>query len=131
MVCLSNVGGNKPAGMMKLMFAMIGKTSHSLWATGASEMFQADLTEKIVSRTHRSSLHQCPLNVRTYYHKPMKLHTYTAQPICVVGQMMVQVKYQGYVGEHKLPVVEGKGPPLLGRVVKPHPARLDIKLPLQ
>ena len=53
-------GENKLATMVKSMFAMIGvsgKTNHSLRATGASEMFEAGVPEKIVQeRTgHRST----------------------------------------------------------------------------
>ena len=52
-------GENKLSGMVKSMFAMVGvvgKTNHSLRATGASNMFQAGVPEKIVQeRTgHRS-----------------------------------------------------------------------------
>ena len=43
------------------------------------------------------------------------LRTYTAETIPVLGQMEVEVKYGGYTGHHKLYVVKGKGPPLLGR----------------
>ena len=41
------------------------------------------------------------------------LHTYTSEPIAVVGQMVVTVRYQGYKGKHKLYVVHGDGPALL------------------
>ena len=44
-------GENKLSGMVKSMFAMVGvvgKTNHSLWATGTSNMFQAGVPEKIV-----------------------------------------------------------------------------------
>ena len=52
------------------------------------------------------------------------LRTYTAEAIPVVGQMEVQVKYGDYTGCHKLYVVRGKGPPLLGRDWLTH-LRLD------
>ena len=45
----------------------------------------------------------------------LRLSTYTAEPIKIVGQMSVAVKYNGYVGNHTLYVVEGSGTTLLGR----------------
>lgn len=45
----------------------------------------------------------------------MRLRTYTAQPIAVVGQARVEVRYKDYSGSHVLTVVQGKGPALLGR----------------
>lgn len=54
----------------------------------------------------------------------MRLHTYTAQPITVVGQCTVKVKYQTYAGEHTLTVVTGDGPALTGRDWLQH-MRLD------
>ena len=52
-------GENKLSGMVKSMFAMIGvsgKTNHSLRATGALELFQAGVPEKMVQEHtgHRS-----------------------------------------------------------------------------
>ena len=44
----------------------------------------------------------------------LSLRTYTAQPIKLVGQMSVLVKYQQYVGQHTLYVAEGNGPSLVG-----------------
>ena len=44
----------------------------------------------------------------------MRLRTYTAQPIAVIGQARVEVRYKEYAGSHVLTVVQGKGPPLLG-----------------
>lgn len=52
------------------------------------------------------------------------LRTYTAETIPVLGRMEVQVKYGEYTGHHKLYVVRGKGPPLLGRDWLKH-LRLD------
>ena len=52
------------------------------------------------------------------------LRTYTAETIPVLGQMEVEVRYGGYTGHHKLYVVRGKGPPLLGRNWLQH-IRLD------
>ena len=49
-------------------------------------------------------------------HKPtIRLRTYTSEPIAVVGQLRVEVKHNGYVGQHHLYVVEGDGPTLIGR----------------
>lgn len=45
----------------------------------------------------------------------VRLRTYTAQPIDVIGQARVEVKYNEYAGSHVLTVVKGKGPALLGR----------------
>ena len=45
----------------------------------------------------------------------MRLRTYTAQPITVVGQAQVEVRYQDYAGSHVITVVKGSGPTLLGR----------------
>ena len=45
----------------------------------------------------------------------LKLSTYTAESIPVVGQMEVELTYANYTGCHKLYVVGGNGPPLLGR----------------
>ena len=57
--------------------------------------------------------------------KPMlTLCTYKAQHINVVGEMSVQVKYGGYVGQQQLYIVKGRGPSLLGRDWLSH-IRLD------
>ena len=45
----------------------------------------------------------------------LKLRTYTAQPIEVLGQARVKVSYNKYSGTHVLTVVKGTGPSLLGR----------------
>ena len=45
---------------------------------------------------------------------PLKLSTYTAEAIPVVGQMEVELAYANYTGRHKLYVVGGNGPSLLG-----------------
>lgn len=45
----------------------------------------------------------------------VKLQTYTAESLAVLGTMEVQVKYANYVGKHVLYVVSGKGPTLLGQ----------------
>jgi len=42
------------------------------------------------------------------------LQTYTAEPMKVIGKMVVQVKYGEYEGALKLYVVEGAGPTLMG-----------------
>ena len=43
------------------------------------------------------------------------LQTYTAQPMKVLGELHVNVKYDNYDGIHKPFVVEGSGPNLMGR----------------
>jgi len=43
------------------------------------------------------------------------LQTYTAQPMKVLGELHVNVKYGKHDGIHKLFVVEGLGPNLMGR----------------
>jgi len=45
----------------------------------------------------------------------VNLRTYTSEPIVVLGQMTVDVKYERYVGTRTLFVVKGSGPCLLGR----------------
>ena len=45
----------------------------------------------------------------------VKLQTYTAESLEVLGTMEVQVKYGNYVGNQVLYVVSGNGPTLLGR----------------
>ena len=45
----------------------------------------------------------------------ISLCTYTSELIPVLGQLKVEVKHKGYVGTHKLVVVAGNGPALLGR----------------
>ena len=45
----------------------------------------------------------------------VKLHTYTAESLSVVGTLDVQVRYANYVGKHTLFVVSGNGPTLFGQ----------------
>ena len=45
----------------------------------------------------------------------LNLHTYTAEPISVLGQLNVKVKHMNYEGTQVLYVVRGRGPSLLGR----------------
>ena len=45
----------------------------------------------------------------------LTLCTYMSEPIPLVSQMTVKVKYVGYAGNHKLFVVKGKWPSLLGK----------------
>ena len=40
----------------------------------------------------------------------VQLRTYIIQPLSVVGQVQVTVKYRGYTGLHRLIVVKGQGP---------------------
>ena len=54
----------------------------------------------------------------------VRLNTYTAEAIPVVGVLTVQVKYRDYSGSHALYVVGGNGPTLLGRDWLQH-VRLD------
>ena len=45
----------------------------------------------------------------------MHLRTHTAQPIPIIGQARVEVRYKEYASSHVLTVVQGKGPSLLGQ----------------
>ena len=54
----------------------------------------------------------------------LKFHTYISDSIAVLGQMEVEVRYGGHTSHHKLYVVRGRGPPLLGRDWVQH-LRLD------
>ena len=45
----------------------------------------------------------------------LKLRSYTAQPIKVLGRITVRVSYKEFEGTLPLHVVSGSGPPLLGR----------------
>ena len=73
----------------------------------------------ISQKTHASLFPRAPL------HTPkVQLRTYTSDPIHVVGQTTVEVKYQGYTGQHDLYVVAGNGPTLIGRDWLTH-IRLD------
>ena len=45
----------------------------------------------------------------------LNLRTFTSEPIPVLGQLTVEVRYGTYVGTHPLYVVKGSGPTLLGR----------------
>ena len=45
----------------------------------------------------------------------MKLQTYTAEALSVLGTLEVQVEYGNYVGKHNLVVVSGNDPTLFGR----------------
>ena len=50
-----------------------------------------------------------------FLHKPtLNLCTFTSEPIPVLGQLTVEVRYGTYVGTHLLYVVKGSGPTLLG-----------------
>ena len=52
------------------------------------------------------------------FHKPtLNLHTFTLEPIPVLDQLTVEVRYGTYVGTHLLYVVNGSGPTLLFFVV--------------
>ena len=73
----------------------------------------------ISQKIHASLFPRAPLHV-----PKVKLRTYTSDPIHVVGQRTVEVKYQGYTGQHDLYVVAGNGPSLIGRDWLTH-IRLD------
>ena len=45
----------------------------------------------------------------------MKLQTYTAESLSVLGTLEVQVRYGNYLGKHTLFIVSGNGPTLFGR----------------
>ena len=45
----------------------------------------------------------------------VKLQTYTAEPLHVLGILEVQVRYGNCVGKHNLCVIKGNGPSLFGR----------------
>ena len=74
----------KLSGMVKAMFSMIGvsgKTNHSLRATGASELFQAGVPEKIVQeRTGHRSVKALRLYERTTTNQHMVVSNILAAP---------------------------------------------------
>ena len=43
------------------------------------------------------------------------MQTYSSEPLTVLGQMMVNVRYNGYVGNHFLLVMKDKGSNLIER----------------
>ena len=45
----------------------------------------------------------------------LRTYMYTSENIPVLGEMNVEVRYGAYIGKHTLQVVEGDGPPVLGR----------------
>lgn len=45
----------------------------------------------------------------------LSLQTFTSEPVPIAGQMQVNVSHNGYVDTHRLVVVNGQGPSLLGR----------------
>ena len=71
--------------------------------TGATVSIISEITKKALFP--KAKLNQTSL----------ALHTYSAEPLTVLGQMSVEVKYNHYVGTHNLTVVKGKGSSLLGR----------------
>ena len=71
--------------------------------TGATVSIISEITKKALFP--KAKLNQTSL----------ALHTYSAEPLTVLGQMSVEVKYNHYVGTHTLTVVKGKGSSLLGR----------------
>ena len=77
-------GENKLSGMVKAMFSMIGvsgKTNHSLRATGASELFQAGVPEKIVQeRTGHHSVKALRLYEHTTTNQHMVVSNIFAAP---------------------------------------------------
>ena len=71
--------------------------------TGAAVSLMSEQTQK----------HLFP-NVKLQSSK-VRLLTYTAEPLPVLGVLTVQVTYRDYMGMHSLYVVRGNGPTLLGR----------------
>ena len=52
---------------------------------------------------------------RSLHHTPIRLQSYSKQPIPVLGCCSVNIHYQGQTGEMPLLIVGGSGPTLLGR----------------
>ena len=64
----------------------------------------------ISKETWEKRLSEVPLSKAT-----LRLCTYTAEKLTVLGELTVSVSYGKYMGTHTLYVVEGNGPSLLGR----------------
>ena len=95
------VGGtSKP---LKVLLTVNGKPLHMELDTGADLSIISEATRKTLFpnlRIHKSTV---------------TLKTYTEEPIKLVGNLHVHVKYKGQQAKLVLIVVEGKGPSLLGR----------------
>ena len=94
---------SKKVNPYKAVLELDGKPVSMEIDTGAAVSIISENTQKSLFPT-------ASLTVPT-----VRLRTYTSKPIRVVGQMSVEVKYQGYRDRHTLYVVEGKGPSLMGR----------------
>lgn len=71
---VSPCGENKLGSMVKEMFAEVGvcdKTNHSLRATGATELYRANLPEKIIQQR---TGHRCLKALRTYERTTSQQH---------------------------------------------------------
>ena len=71
--------------------------------TGAAASIISEMTKKALFRTAKLRA------------SPITLHTYSSEPLAVLGRLLVHVHYKGYSGTHPLMVVKGKGSSLIGR----------------
>ena len=95
--------GTKPSHPYQVVVQINGKAVSMEIDTGASVSLMSQ------------SLQETLFPAATQAKPTVKLRTYTAEPITVVGQLTVEVKYGQYVGRLRLVVVKGSGPCLLGR----------------
>ena len=95
--------GTKPSHPYQVVVQINGKAVSMEIDTGASVSLMSQ------------SLQETLFPAATLAKPTVKLRTYTAEPITVVGQLTVEVKYGQYVGRQRLVVVKGSGPCLLGR----------------
>ena len=99
---ISTLGAER-ANPYKATLQINGKPVAMQIDTGASVSLISQETQKCLSPTAALA-------------KPeIQLRTYTSDPITVVGQMSVEVKYKEYEGRHMLYIVEDNGPALVGR----------------
>ena len=102
-----SVGVKSTAKPYKAELEIIGKKVAMEIDTGAA-------VSLISHKTQKTIFPNTPLSKPT-----LTLRTYTAEPIAVVGQMQVTVKYNEYVGTHELYVVSGDGLSLIGKISSP------------
>ena len=95
--------GNPSLPPYKVAVELNGKTVEMEVDTGAAVSLISESTKrKLFPATQLSK-------------SPVALCTYSLEPITVLGQLPVEVKYNDYVGTHTLFVVKGNGSNLLGR----------------